>query len=125
MFLELVAPGPLIPCLSDCTGEMSAKTPRVSRSKVPSARSKAPSEVAMPASPLGTTPVEHAAPPARSKALTVNVPAEALSRSKTRASLEGRTLSAIVTDALRDYGDGLAAVLTKLGLVGEIPGKSR
>jgi len=79
----------------------------------------------MPASPLGTTPVEHAAPPARSKALTVNVPAEALSRSKTRASLEGRTLSAIVTDALRDYGDGLAAVLTKLGLVGEIPGKSR
>jgi hypothetical protein len=50
------------------------------------------------------------------KALTVNVPIEILNRAKTRASLEGATMSAVVTDALAAYAEGLQGVLTQLGL---------
>jgi hypothetical protein len=50
------------------------------------------------------------------KALTVNVPIETLNRAKTRASLEGTTMSAIVADALTAYAAGLQGVIAKLGL---------
>jgi hypothetical protein len=50
------------------------------------------------------------------KALTVNVPVEALNLAKTRASLEGTTLSAIVTAALVPYAAGLKDVIARLGL---------
>ncbi len=51
-----------------------------------------------------------------SRALTVNVPAHVLSRAKTRASLESTTMSAVVTQALAAYAEGLKDVLGKLGL---------
>jgi hypothetical protein len=51
-----------------------------------------------------------------SKALTVNVPVEVLHRAKTRASLEGATMSAVVSDALSTYAEGLRDVLARLGL---------
>jgi hypothetical protein len=50
------------------------------------------------------------------KALTVNVPVEILNRAKTRASLEGTSMSVIVSDALTAYADGLKDVLARLGL---------
>jgi len=50
------------------------------------------------------------------KPLTVNVPVAVLNLAKTRASLEGTTMSAIVTDALRLYAAGLKDVLARLGL---------
>jgi hypothetical protein len=54
--------------------------------------------------------------PAGAKALTVNVPLAVLNLAKTRASLEGTTMSAIVTDALTAYAAGLQGVLSQLGL---------
>jgi len=50
------------------------------------------------------------------KALTVNVPIAVLNLAKTRASLDGTTLSAVVAAALDSYAGGLQEVLTKLGL---------
>ncbi|MGA3124569.1 MAG: hypothetical protein ABSF69_27750 [Polyangiaceae bacterium] len=50
------------------------------------------------------------------KPLTVNVPVEVLNLAKTRASLEGTTLSAIVTAALTPYAAGLKDVIARLGL---------
>jgi hypothetical protein len=54
--------------------------------------------------------------PAGAKALTVNVPLVVLNLAKTRASLEGTTMSAVVTDALTTYAAGLQGVLSQLGL---------
>jgi hypothetical protein len=54
--------------------------------------------------------------PAGAKALTVNVPLAVLHLAKTRASLEGTTMSAVVTDALNAYAAGLQGVISKLGL---------
>jgi len=56
---------------------------------------------------------------AGAKALTVNVPAEVLNLAKTRASLEGHTLSSIVTTALAQYANGLKDVIARLGLGAE------
>ena len=71
-------------------------------------------------------PPRRAAPPsaepdlsaraAASKALTINVPIDTLNRARTRASLEGRTLSSVVSDAMRDYAQGLGEVLARLDL---------
>jgi hypothetical protein len=76
---------------------MSPKHPRQSRRPVP-------------ADVEATNPSESA------KALTVNVPIEILNRAKTRASLEGSTMSVVVSDALTAYADGLKDVLARLGL---------
>jgi hypothetical protein len=54
--------------------------------------------------------------PAGAKALTVNVPLAVLHLAKTRASLEGTTMSAVVSEALTAYADGLPGVLSQLGL---------
>jgi hypothetical protein len=55
-------------------------------------------------------------PSAGVRALTVNVPSEVLNLAKTRASLTGTTMSAVVTDALTAYAAGLQGVIAKLGL---------
>jgi len=50
------------------------------------------------------------------RALTVNVPSEVLNFAKTRATLEGTTMSAVVTEALTAYAAGLQGIIARLGL---------
>ena len=78
---------------------MNPKHPRPSQRPAPADAQKAPE-----GSPTGA------------KALTVNVPLAVLNLAKTRASLEGTTMSAVVTDALTAYAAGLQGVLSQLGL---------
>jgi hypothetical protein len=69
-----------------------------------------------PRSVSADTPEAPEPSPAGAKALTVNVPLAVLHLAKTRASLEGTTMSAVVTDALTAYAAGLQGVLSQLGL---------
>jgi hypothetical protein len=76
--------------------------------------------------PKHSRPSRHPAPaespepaeskPSSAKALTVNVPIAVLNLAKTRASLDGTTMSAVVTGALTIYAAGLQGVLSQLGL---------
>ena len=67
-----------------------------------------------PASAEAPEPAESR--PSGAKALTVNVPLAVLNLAKTRASLDGTTMSAVVTESLAAYAEGLKDVLGKLGL---------
>jgi hypothetical protein len=89
-----------------CMGVMSRKKPHTSHRPTPvgTPSTSAPSS--------SDEPVERDV-----KALTVNVPAQVLHRAKTRASLEGTTMSAVVSDALVIYAEGLKDVLGPLGFV--------
>jgi hypothetical protein len=83
-----------------CMSAMSPKHPRQSRRPVP----------------VDVPETEAPNPSEGAKALTVNVPIETLNRAKTRASLEGTTMSAVVTDALTTYASGLQGLIAHLGL---------
>jgi hypothetical protein len=74
---------------------MRTKTPKIRASDAANASDNAPTAI---------------------KPLTVNVPVEVLNLAKTRASLEGTTLSAVVTSALVPYAEGLKDVISRLGL---------